>query len=178
MSRILLISESYFRDRIYVSDSINSKLVTTSIQEVQDFALATIIGDRLLHELYTQVEAGTLTELNKTLLDTYIQPLLLYKTAESVIIKSPTHISNNGNTQSAENADAHKQFDYYRNQGGIALERLTKYLTKNYSKYPLLSGSVLDGIRAHVNASLETSIYLGGSRKGIKGLPVDPGILR
>lgn len=177
MNRILLISESYFRDRVYVSDSLNSKLITTTIQEVQDMNLASVIGDPLLNELYSQVEFRNLSPSNKELLDLYIQPLLLYESAAALMIKSNIHVSNHGNVKSSDSVDATPQIDYYKNQAGIALERLTKYLCKNMSSFPLLSGSCLDGIQAHINSTLDTSIYLGSPASSF-GFPVDPGYRR
>lgn len=173
MSRILIISEQYLRDHVDISDSINSKSVITAIEEAQSFYLASVIGDKFLLELYSEIKQETLTTDNKYLVDTYIQPFLAAQAASVLANKINFRIGNLGVVKSEASTSPKQIVDYYTNLTGIALRRLTDYLCKHYSKYHQYLDGV-EGIRAHLSASDETSIYLGGEVK--VNYPVDWGL--
>lgn len=174
MARVLLITEKEFRDRVYISDSVNSKLVITSIEEAQNISLSSIIGDNLKREIFSQVETGTLSELNKTLLDDFIWDWLLYEVAAVVVSKCANHIGNAGVIKSDENNAEYKESkrmeDYYRNLAGICLKRMSDYLMRNYSKYPKLAGRIAGDIKAHADAGYDTGLFLGHSERSHRRL--------
>lgn len=173
--RVLLISEEFFRDNYDVSDSLNSKSVITAIYEAQGFYLATVIGDKFLNELYTEVSSGTLTADNKYLLDNYIQYFLGAQAAYILASKISYKIGNAGVQSGEKVVDAKKIAEYYDKLAGIGLRRLTDYLCKHYSKYTQWLNGV-EGIKPHMSASEQTSIFLGVPYK--TKLPIDEGYRR
>jgi len=78
MAQVLLISETYVKTNSNLSESIDSKLLTSSILSMQDLKLEPLIGTGLYNAIRTQAAAGTLTAANATLLNDYIQRTLLY----------------------------------------------------------------------------------------------------
>lgn len=164
MERILFITETLFRETVDVSDSINSKSVQTAIAEAQDFYLSAVIGDKFLAELYLEVKNKTLTPVNKLLLNTYIQPVIIYQAAAILAAKANFKIGNLGIVKNEGTVDPKSVVDFYNQQTGMHLRRLTDYLSKHYSDYHQWLNGV-DGIKAHLNATDQTSIFLGGTRK-------------
>lgn len=163
MSRVLFVNEQYIRDRYDVSDSLSSKSVITAIYEAQDFYLSAVIGDKFLVELYKEVADGTLTVDNKYLLDNYIQPLVGVQAVEILVRKINYKVGNAGvETVGDKNVSSKPIVDYYGNLVGVALRRLTEYLSRHYAKYHEWLNTV-EGIKPHLSASEETSIYLGGT---------------
>lgn len=172
MNRVLLISESHLRDSVDVSDSISSKTVITAIKEAQDFYLASVIGDKLVNEIYNEVSSESIIEKIKVLLDSYIQPFLTAQTAEILASKISYKIGNLGVTKSQDATDPKHIIDYYKNLTGIALRRLTDYISHHYGDYAQwLNG--FEGIKPHLSSSVETNLYIGTALK--YKYPVDLG---
>lgn len=172
MSRVNLISEQYLRDNFEVSDSIQSKSVITAVQEAQTFHLASVIGDKFLNEFYNEVENHTLTDVNKNLLDTFIKPFLGAQVMAILTSKISFKVGNQGVTKSQEATNPKQLVDYYNNLAGIALRRLTDHLCQHYALYQQWLDGV-EGIRRHIDASVDTGIWLG--RQLHSKYPVDYG---
>lgn len=174
MARVLLISEDFLRKHIDISDSIISKTAITAIEDAQNFYLSAVIGDKFLKELLREVELDVLTPVNKLLLDTYICPFLMYQSAALLASKVNYKVGNKG-VVSNDGVTSPKQIaDYYERQTGVALRRLTEYLSRHYNDYKeWLNYNNDTGIKPHLSASDSTSIYLGCDYD--MKYPVDPG---
>lgn len=171
-TKVLLISEKDIRNNYDVSESINSKSVISAIWETQTFNLASVIGDKFTNELLHEVETQEFVEVNKYLLDNYVQPFLGAQTMATLVSKLPYKVGNEGVVKSDKNADNKSMKDYYDNLAGIALRRLTDYVSRHYGQYSTWLNT-FEGIKPHVDASVDTGIFLGGSFKC--AYPVDKG---
>lgn len=175
MSRVLLISETYFRSHVDVSESILSKTVITAIEDTQSMELANIIGDKLLFQLYHEVETDSLTDANRLLLDRYIQPFLVAQTASKMVNKINYKIGNLGTINNDKTVYPKEIGDYYANLAGASLERLTSFMAHHFADYSQYLNGV-EGFKSHLDASEDTGIFLGMDRP-IK-YPVDTGYRR
>tara|TARA_R110000796_G_scaffold91144_2_gene195237 strand:+ start:400 stop:1002 length:603 start_codon:yes stop_codon:yes gene_type:complete len=82
MTNTFLISEAQIRNYTDIEDNIDSALIKNGIREAQDIKLQTVLGTLLTEKLYSLVDAGTVGDsanaAYKTLLDTYVQNMLIY----------------------------------------------------------------------------------------------------
>ena len=166
---VYFISTSYLKDNSAINENVDDKLLKSAIKEAQEIYIRDIIGSGLYDELQTQAFAGTLTNVNTTLLDSYIAPCLKYYTiTESMLPMTFKLMNKSVAAREAENARAvsideltmiEKRFrdkaEYYAN-------RLRDYLRENTNTYPLFlnPGSGFDTIRPK-NTAFYGGFYLG-----------------
>lgn len=153
MTDTLLISEIKVREYTDINDSLDNALIKNAIREAQDIALQRVTGTLLYNELLSQVSAGTITDSSnaayKTLLDDYIQDMLLYASYYNILENTFIRTRNNGllTPQGGENSAAvdrqvyemkrtscQSKFEYYS-------DRLSRYLVEKQSDFPELSNS-------------------------------------
>lgn len=182
MANVIFISEQYIKDSSYIDENVDVKLLRNNILETQDIRIRDIVGTGLYDELKTQVQAGTKTALNNTLLDDYIKPALKYwvlhdsaliltfKVMNKSIVKR-----NSENSETIETADLDRLMDHFKNRAEYYSERITKYLIENESSYPLFTnpGNGVDTVHPKMN-NYTQGLHLGISGKTY-GLPIDYG---
>jgi hypothetical protein len=79
MAKIHLISEKYIKENSTIDDNVDVSLIVPFI-DVAQIQLKRLLGKELLNEVIAQVGSSTLSTENETLLDSYIQPYLLWLT--------------------------------------------------------------------------------------------------
>ena len=172
-TNILFISEQYIKDTSYIDENVDAKLLRSNILETQDVRTLPKLGTALYNELKTQINAGTLTTLNRTLLDTYISPALKYWVLHDGAYILQYKVMNKGIvTRSSENAEnigtgeLDRLMDFFKDRAEFYDDRLSSYLLQNSSSYPLFnnSGNGLDDISANTN-SYTQGWYLGEVEK-------------
>ena len=85
MAQTLLINQKYLTDKSVINDNTDYNLLVPVIVVAQDLDIMPLLGSDLYKVIIDAVAAGTIAGDNKTLLDTYVQPCLLY----FVMAKSP-----------------------------------------------------------------------------------------
>ena len=80
MATVLLLTATYIKDYTFVDPNVDEKYIRISIEEAQKIHIRNYIGSGLYNEIITQVQSGSLTALNTTLLDDYIIPALKWWT--------------------------------------------------------------------------------------------------
>ena len=96
MTNTFLISETQIRNYTDIEDNIDTALIKNGIREAQDIKLQTVLGTLLTDKIYSLVDADTIGDSEnaayKTLLDSYIQNMLIYAAyyyiLDSVYIRS------------------------------------------------------------------------------------------
>jgi hypothetical protein len=146
-----------------VSENLDSKLLTPTLINVQELHLRQIIGKDLYAELVTQINAGTETALNITLLEDYIHPYLINKViAESVIdltykLRNKAIMTTSSDFgQVANLTDLSKVQGHYNSIAEGYKTKLAEYLCENMADYPLYC--------PHTRQSSIGGIYLGSPR--------------
>lgn len=173
MANVLFITEQYLKDFSIINDNTDMKILTPTIDMVQDMYIHPIVGTGIFNELKTQIVAGTVTALNATLLQDYIQkamlwyilaeapPIFVYRFANKGVMKKSSE-----NSQPADLDDINFLIDRFTNKAEWYAERITKYLLENESSYPLYSnpGSGVDTIIPK-KTNYSTGMYLGDTPK-------------
>ena len=81
----LFINPSVIKNTTYLDENIDEKYIRVAIETAQQLYIEPIIGSGIYDQLQTQINAGTLTALNTTLLTDAIQPALEYWTLHELI---------------------------------------------------------------------------------------------
>ena len=166
----LFIAPTEIKATTIVDENVDEKLIRTVIEEAQNIHLHPMVGTGLFDELKTQISANTLTALNTTLLQTYLQPALkywvLYEGIDVFVYKfmNKSVVKKNGENSTVVDIDELRRLqDRFRDKAEWYSERATKYLQENQSDYPLYynPGTGIDTIHPQ-NKNYSTGFYLGG----------------
>jgi len=155
MTDVLLLSWTKLKQWSDINDSVDPDLLKNNIRLSQDIDLQRVIGTVLYDKLLDLVKNGTIDDsgnaVYKTLLDDYVQPMLLYaayyETLESIYIRP----RNNGllTPQGGENSNSvdRQVYDMKRqsvkNKMEFYADKLTRYITQEESSYPELTQNTL-----------------------------------
>lgn len=174
MAVVLLISAEEFKEWTPVHGNVDEKLLRQSILACQDIFVQNIVGTGIYNQLKTQVENSTLTALNQTLLDEYLQPAMRYWIMAEAIRPMVYRMQNVGvqtkrteNTSSISDKEVTDLENHWRNRAEWYAQRCSDYLCENNTSYPLYDnpGTGADVIHPNRN-NFTTSIFLGGIRGG------------
>jgi hypothetical protein len=162
------IDETYFKSSNGLDASLDNKMIMPSIEKAQDFYILPLLGTALYNQLQTQIESGTVSADNTTLLDSYIAPCLSKYSLYEAIPKIFYKIENNGIfKRSAEFAEAidFKDLTMVRqitkDDAEFFATKLTRYLQANPTVYPLYdnAGTSSDTVYPNAGTSYTTSIH-------------------
>lgn len=141
---ILFISENKLKENSFINENVDDKLLRTTIIQVQDMQIHPILGTGLYNEIKSQIVANTVTNLNRDLLQDYIQPVIIwwvmadgtipltYKFMNKSVVKK-----NSENSQSAELEELITVANNFKNKAEFYTKRLIKFLESNETIYPL-----------------------------------------
>lgn len=180
MATALFVTEQYIKDNSVIDENVDMHYITTTINMCQKMYIKHILGTGLFDELQTQINAGTTTALNITLLDDYIQDCLMYYVLHEGISVFMYKITNKSilkkNGESSQTIDSEEVAFLranYKDKAEYFAELITKYLVENSEDYPLFlsPGTGYDTI--HPNSSNYTTGWaLGNTKPSIGGLEV------
>lgn len=153
-NKVLLISENAIKDNSVITANLDGKYILSAIKNAQDMCLLPLLGTQLLNEIYAQVQDNDIEDRIKTLLDDYIQPILLNAAISNIIVNVSLKIKNMGTVQTTDinlsNVNIKdiqwlkQQYDYnvdfYNN-------RCIEYIRKNKELYPEWPGCNCDGMK-------------------------------
>lgn len=167
-----LIDIQELKDLTPIEQNVDEILFNQTVLYVQDIYIQNICGTALYNELLTQVAANTLTALNTTLVNTYLQPAMrFYIMAEIVrplairftnvgIMQNNTTHSNSVDSKTLVETEAH-----YRNRAEVLATRASSYLCANESSYPLFTNPGSAGNTIHPKDNQYTSPISFGNEK-------------
>ena len=153
MTNTFLISEAQIRNYTDIEDNVDSALIKNGIRESQDIKLQPIIGTLLYEKLTSLVDAGTIGDAAnanyKTLLDDYIQNMLIYAAywyiLDSIYIRSRNNgllIPDGGeNSVSADRTMYNVKRQSVQNKMEFYANLLTDYIIEEQTLYPELNAS-------------------------------------
>ena len=174
---VIFISEQALKENSIINENVDMKVLLPVIKLAQEKYMLPILGTGLYNELKTQITAATITVLNKTLLDDYIQPALIWWImAEAPMPLTYKFMNKSVATRSSENANAASLNDLlkleerFKDNAEWYSQRITNYLLQNIQSYPLYSnpGSGIDTI-VPKKTMYSTGMYLGSTLS--KNLP-------
>lgn len=151
MSKTYFLSITDLKEDHAIHGNVDDSFIKSAIIRSQDIKIQSILGTQLYEEIAGQIDAATVTALNKTLLDTFINPILSYYTLAEIIIQSTFQLTNRGlankdgtNETSVSMSDAENVERRYNNKAEWYGQRLTDYLVANESDYPLFNPTNTD----------------------------------
>ena len=178
----LFVTEQFIKDNTLIDGNVDMKYITITIADAQRIHVMPILGTALYNELDTQIVAGTLTALNTTLLNDYIQDALKFWVIYEGIDLFTYHITNkNVSTKSSDNSQPIQQVDVIRlmdrnrDKAEFFSERVTKYLIENYTSYPLFENPGTGYDVVHPNRNNYTTGWALDNDNKTYGLPIDRG---
>lgn len=72
-----MVSSQYIKDNTIINNNTDNELIDPFILQAQNTRIERILGTALFNDIITNIQSGTITGLNKTLLDNYILPSLI-----------------------------------------------------------------------------------------------------
>lgn len=168
---VIFISEQALKDSSIINENVDMKLLLPTIKLAQEKYVLPILGTALYNELKTQITNATLTVLNETLLDDYIQPCLIWWImAESPMPLTYKFMNKSVATRSSENANAASLNDLlkleerFKDNAEWYSQRITNYLLENSTQYPLYlnPGNGIDTIIPK-KTMYSTGMFLGNT---------------
>ena len=180
----LFITEQFIKDNTLIDGNVDMKYITVTIADAQRMHILPILGTALYNELDAQIVAGTLTVLNTTLLNDYIQDALKYWVIYEGIDLFTYHITNKSvatktsdNSSPVQQVDVIRLMDRNKDKAQFFSERVTRYLITNELLYPLYTdaGNDYDTVQPVIN-NYTCGWNLDDINKDY-GLPIDYGRL-
>lgn len=180
MANVIFITEQYIKDTSYIDENVDVKLLRNAILETQDLRILPVLGTALYDELKSQIQSGSVSAYNTTLLDTYISPALKYWVLHDAALILTFKIMNKAitkrtseNTESIQTSDLDRLMDFFKNRAEFYGERITRYLVQNSTNYPLYDnpGNGYDTVIPKRN-NYTQGLYLGTQRT-YKNIPID-----
>ena len=156
MNNILLISEKTIKENSLVSQNVDGKYIQNAIRTAQDLSLQPIIGQKLFEHLCEGVANNSLTELETSLVRTYIQPVLINAVMSDLVLQLTYKFRNMGTVQTADTnlvLPSLKDLQYIREDYNMKCafyqNRLSDYLEANCTKFSQYPGCECGKIKAN-----------------------------
>ena len=154
-NKVLFLSVDYLRDNTVINGNVDSELLEPFIMLAQNVHIEAVLGTLLYNEIVTQIQGNSLSVLNKTLIDDYVQPALVQWSMYEALPFINYKLTNKAiSTKNSDNSDPiqldelHYLRTNVRNVAEYMSERITKYLHKNEVEYPLYCDNTeIDEIR-------------------------------
>lgn len=107
--KVLFISESQVKAQSFIDNNVDGKLLSKTIELVQDISLKGILGkalyDTLINEVYEfKTNDVEIPELHSELLNDYIKPYLVHQTVVDYITVSSFRMTNKGLMKATDDA--------------------------------------------------------------------------
>lgn len=153
MTNTFLISEVQIRNYTDIEDNVDTALIKNGIREAQDIKLQTVLGTLLTNKLYTLVDAGTIGDAAnaayKTLLDSYIQNMLIYASYYYILDTVYIRSRNSGlligdgteNEVAADRTMYNTKRQAVENKMQFYSDLLTDFIIEEQVNYPELNAS-------------------------------------
>lgn len=147
MTETLLVSESTIKAYTAINENVDSKLVYTTIRQVQDIDLDTIIGPALNNKLQELVRTGDIQISKyadyKDLLDNWITPYMCAKVQAEIQVYINYKLVNSGVIQNNDErrsniglSEGRSLIEQYNNIANAYAQKLKNHLCCNSNKYP------------------------------------------
>lgn len=174
MRNVLLCSPDFIRNNSSISDNLNSKVLATSIREVQDDKLNELLGEILVDKLCDLVASNEIdNEENKAYKDLLdkAQMFITYSVIAETILKVNFKIDNAGLIQTRdENMDYASLDDsitikgHYDKKASHYAYLLQNYCLEHRAELPELTEHQCWKIQSTLYSAATPSVFLGGAR--------------
>lgn len=138
--KVLLVSEKTIKEQSIIEQTVDSKVLSSIIWNVQELQLKAILGKDLytsvLQEVFTSVStSANLSTTTQELLNSYVTPFLIYATLVDFIVLNNYKLSNKGlmklndnSATSTNQSEIEYAKNYYDNFLSVYKNNLINYL--------------------------------------------------
>lgn len=144
MSLVLFVSEDYLKEFSVINENSEMKQITPLIDKVQDQNILPVIGTGIFNELKEQIVAGTLTTLNKTLLDNYISKSIIWWVMYEAplfftyrFMNKGVMVKNSDNSRPIGSDEVNNLRGIFKSDAEFYTNKIVRYLVENSNSYPL-----------------------------------------
>lgn len=148
MAEYILIDENYIKDYTQLTSAVDADLMLPAALLAQDKYIGARIGDDLLEKVKTDAQAGTLTGLYATLVNTYLRKALVWWTLVELLPRlyvrwdnAAPQIRINDETNQIEQSDLHREIEDARQNAQHYTKRMMDWLCDNASSIPELTSN-------------------------------------
>ena len=166
MSLIKFITETEIKEKSPISNNVDIKLISDSVEYAQDAYIQDILGTNLYVDIQTKFSASTLSTIEQQLVD-LIKPALIYRSIEQALPFMQSQIVNKGivlkNSENSIQADlTHMKYlrEELRGRTQFLSERIIKFLCNNKSSFPLYEDNNDDINPTSKNGYYDCDLYL------------------
>lgn len=174
MNTSIFISEDYLKQNTVINGNVDDKYLVANLKMIEDVYIHPLLGSFLYDEIRDQINASGVTTLNRTLIEDYVQPTLIYyllaelpvdmvfKWENKAIVKKSSDNSEPAGLDDIKYIIAKKE-----KVARFYAERLTNFLRANIADYPLYAqyGATIDKIKPIGSMYNYGGVLLGRSRK-------------
>lgn len=186
--KVMFLSEATLKENSVVNDNVDMKVITPTIYDVQNFYILPILGTSLYNDLQDKIRASTLTTDDKTLLDDYITPTMIWYTRLELPLNinykyfnKAVGVQNADNMNPASMDEVQMIMDRAKNKAEWYAQRLTLYLMQNQTTFPLFMSQTdvgIDTIYAKMN-NYTNGMVIGGDgccegKYNFQNIPMSP----
>jgi len=166
MALIKFVTETEIKDKSPISNNVDIKLISDSVEYAQDAFIQDILGTNLYVDIQTKFSGGTLSSIEQQLVD-LIKPALIYRSVEQSLPFLQSQIVNKGivhkNSDNATQADI-SYMRYLREElkgrAQFLQERIIKFLCNNKDSFPLYTSENDDINPTNKNGYYDCDLYL------------------
>lgn len=144
MSQVLLVSAKKIKNFTETNENVDEILLLANIQIAQDLGLQGLLGTRFFNYIKDQAFNNTLTTEERTLLEDYIAPYLLWRATWEALPTLYMRVMNKavikGNTEqgnTVDKGDLNYLRNIHENRYSFYAQRLMDYIKNNPSYFPI-----------------------------------------
>lgn len=154
---ILMISIKTLKEEYFIDNNIDDKYLLSNINKAQDFIIKPLLGITKTEELLYQINSGTVTTENDTLIKVYIQPVIAYFVISEVVYSTAYKLKNEGVSEGDQYKfnELVKVSSKYLRDSQTYEQILRDYIYREGIVLPILANEEVKG------SGYKTGIYLG-----------------
>jgi hypothetical protein len=141
---ILIVSPAFVKENTVLNYNVDDGYLKPLIDSTQNTFVRPILGSALFDEIQTQIQAGTVTALNETLIKEYLRDALKWEVCHKYTRIGTYKLNNKGaGTHSGDNFSALSQQELvtaksiFKDSADFYRRKLKLYLKANATDYPL-----------------------------------------
>jgi hypothetical protein len=138
MAVALFTTEQYIKDNSVINENVDVKYITSTIILCQKLYIKPLLGTALYDEINTEINAGSVSTDNQTLLDDYLQDVLLYRVLQEGMMLFTYKIENKStvrkdseNSTPIDQDEMYMMRDDFKDKAELFEDRTRKFLLEN-----------------------------------------------
>ena len=166
---ILIVSPAFVKENTVLHYNVDDGYLKPLIDSIQNTFVRPILGSALFDEILAQIQAGTVTALNETLIRSYLRDALKWEVCHKYTRIGTYKLNNKGSgTHSGDNfsplgeSELITAKNIFKDNADFYRKKLQLYLKENEDSYPLYKNPPegCDVVRPERNAQWRSQFIL------------------